>query len=265
MSSNYTIHRAPRSYDEDQNESLTLILPGFLSSKDEQRYLDLANALNERGIDALRLNPPGIGGDEPKLDEHTQTRYLEAVSSLSAVTTSYKNIYSVGFSWGALTAMLHAKQEQQVAAVVSLMPTRTFIWGTAYDAEAAEKWREQGSRAFTYPDTSISGVSDVPYSVVEDSAQYDLLEDAGSLCTPTLIVGGEYDNVAPISWLSVLYSRMNCPKEMLVVKKSHHDYPSETVSSRVADWLLARQLDIPLLDIPTLQDSAESTRHSQSS
>jgi pimeloyl-ACP methyl ester carboxylesterase len=222
------------------SDTAAIVLPGFFEPKERPRYATLATALREAGISAIRFDPSGTGCSAGDVEDYTQTQYLSDVTSVVDVfAEQFNSVFSIGVCWGGLTALLHAASDSRVNGVVGLMPPRTFIWPSIFDAERAERWRNAGAHEFRYPATIYESIS-VPYRTVEDAVRYDLAEQATRLRVPTLIVAAEKDDVIPASSVVQVYGLLPEPKELQIIPDSGHEYPQGEINSKITAWLMGQ-------------------------
>ncbi len=224
---------------ERASDTLGIVLPGFLAFRTEEKYLDLARQLNQAGIDALRMTPEGHLVDDFDYSVYTQTNYLDSLSQIiEEQRKEYDKLLCLGMCWGALVALLYAARHQDIDGVVAIMPTRSFIWCNPYDETKTQGWREQGTRLF--PGTEWSALNKdavVPFTTVEDAVSYDLLEYAGDITCPVLMIGGSKDTMVPISWLRALEGELTNSEVELAIIDDGHDYDPPRVRGLIGSWV----------------------------
>lgn len=104
---------------KEPNDNLAIIIHGFSSSPYRLHFI--ADRLAEQGYDVEVILLAGHGGDLERLRQSTANQWLaSAEDSLKENIPKYKNIYLMGYSYGANLAIHLTLRYPQVKAIVSL-------------------------------------------------------------------------------------------------------------------------------------------------
>lgn len=138
-----------------------LILHGFLGSKDQphRMLVDLATALAEAGLVALRIDLPGRGDSEGDSVDITVDGDRAAAGAALAYLAVQPDVDAqrlavLGFSWGGVLAAHLAGEDKRVRGTVlwSSIPTERLAWRpemtTVNGREVAEQWAMLVGRQF---------------------------------------------------------------------------------------------------------------------
>ncbi|MCW5851120.1 MAG: alpha/beta fold hydrolase [Anaerolineae bacterium] len=138
-----------------------LILHGFLGSKDQphRMLVDLATALAQAGLVALRIDLPGRGDSQGESVDITVDGDLAAARAaldyLAALPgVDAQQLAVLGFSWGGVLGAHLAGESRRVRATVfwSSIPTERLVWRPEMTEvngrEVAEQWAMLVGRQF---------------------------------------------------------------------------------------------------------------------
>ncbi len=130
-----------------------LILHGFLGSKDQphRMLVDLATALAQAGLVALRIDLPGRGDSEGESVDITVDGDMRAARDALNYLAGQPGVDAqrlavLGFSWGGVLAAHLAGEDRRVRGTVfwSSIPTERLVWQPAMTEmdgrEVAEQW-----------------------------------------------------------------------------------------------------------------------------
>ena len=189
---------------------------GLESTKDGDKWRELASLLLEQGMAGLRFTHRGCGGDgEPKADglmEETTlsgriTDFQAALGFLSTTDIDQARIGAVGSSFGGMVVL--AAQDPRVRALALL------------------------ATPYLLPE-------EVPHmpALGTDAAQYDLLEALQRYRRPVLIVHGDADDVVPLEHALRLYEAAQEPKRLEVIEGADHTFSQPEHRRRALDLCL---------------------------
>lgn len=227
------------------SDKLAILLPGYLDSKDYPHLVALAEDLKNDGYTAVRFDPAGTWESEGDISEYTISGQLEGVRNVLEYMLKqyqYKNILLGGHSRGGFVSILYAAQDPRISKVLGIMPPYALI--KTVDDDKIENWRKTGFRISKrdIPNSKEEKEFRVPYSNIEDTKQYNVLETVSKLHIPVLLVTGEFDDVISPEDVKKIYDKANEPKKFIELKNIDHDYrlnPGDIkkVNSEITKWL----------------------------
>jgi alpha-beta hydrolase superfamily lysophospholipase len=182
-------------------------------------FIEVAHALNRRGIAAVRFDMPGCGdapGNHVAMTMEEQNRHLcEVVAEASLL--GYTRIAILAESLGAAVALLDWPPPARVAALlwpaIDLMDTSLARY---LEPHATEQLREHGY--------VVDGGVQVGRDFIEEFQRVGdyLWLAAYALRVPTLVVHGQRDEEVPLRQSLKLYELLKEPRELIVVAGGDH-------------------------------------------
>jgi pimeloyl-ACP methyl ester carboxylesterase len=219
------------SRPEKETGKLAILCPGFLDTKDYAGMIGLANKLCALGgYTVVRFDPTGTWESEGNISDYSMTQYLKDVRSVKEYMLKngiYSYILLAGHSRGGRVSLLYAIQDPDISMVVGIMPSATSIPRGADKQRNNDKWKEAGVQISTrdVPDSQAERKSfAVPYSFLEDSLKYNVLDEIQKLHTPLLLVAGELDTLIPPEEIKSVFDKANEPKKFIIIPGVGHDY-----------------------------------------
>lgn len=217
---------------ESKNKTgkLAILCPGFLDSKDYNGLLYLAETLSEHGYTSIRFDPTGSWESEGDISDYSMTQYLKDIRSVKEYMLkngNYSYILLVGHSRGGRVSLLYATQDPDISIVIGIMPSATSIPRGLDKQQKNDRWKEEGIQIST---RDIPGSENkrkrfvVPYSFLEDSLKYNLLNEISQMHTPILLLAGELDTIIYPEEVKQIFDNANKPKEFIVIPGIGHDY-----------------------------------------
>lgn len=234
---------------QEKNQTLVIICPGYLDTKDYGSFVKMAEDLSEIGFTAVRFDPSGIWESEGQTKDYSLSQYLKdvrsVINSIKEKETFEKTIL-IGHSLGGLVSLLFASQNEDLSAVVGIMPPYSMTRpGKEREEKKNEDWAKNGF-ALVKRDLPFQANEEkefqVPISVIQDAYQYNLLEVASQITVPTLLLAGENDTTIPEEDVKLIFESLKAPKEFFILPNIGHDYrlkeeEIELVNKKVIDFL----------------------------
>lgn len=210
----------PKDKDFDK---LAVILPGFLDSKDYDHLVELGKFLAEKNYLGVSFNPTGTWKNTENTGKYSISQYLldidEAIlTAKEKFKQDFSEIIILGHSLGGKVALIYASRNKNIKMVVGIMPPNQQDWS---------KWKDNGLRVSVrnQPKNIIKLVSfKIPFSFVEDSLKYDLIEALSKIDCPILFIAGELDDVVLPEIVESIYQKAKEPKKYILIKGIGHNY-----------------------------------------
>ena len=183
-------------------EAYTCIITchGLYSSKDSEKYVDIARRFCGEGFAVLRFDFRGCGESGGRFEDTSLTARMEDLeSALDFVQEQgYGSIGVMGSSLGGTVGVLTAAKDRRIKALVTwAAPCRLDELFRGEVIEGLERlWR--------------------------DAEKYDVVKAVKEIQCPLLIVHGSLDEQVPLSHAKVLYENANKPKEIHIIKDADH-------------------------------------------
>jgi len=222
----FTISRTPRS------DTLVIIIHGFTSSAYEVH--DMAHYLADKGIDVHAVLLAGHGGSFDYLKStNKEDWYFSAEKVLKSYLGKYKNIFLVGYSFGANIAFHLTRNYPEIKGVASLgIPVyirnekyiRFFLpLAQIFRKKFRKHWVDKDQLALTatgrHRDIPIKSIAEF-YSFIDNYTKKEIKE----IDQPTLIIHARDDMVSDPRSSEYLYTNIaSSHKTMYILNKDNHN------------------------------------------
>lgn len=218
-------------YPEKNSDRLAVICPGYLDTKDYDNFIKLADDLSKGGFIAVRFDPSGTWESEGTPENYNLTQYLKDVQSIIDFIkkeSALKTICVLGHSLGGLVSLLYASEHKDISSVIGIMPPYSMIRpGKIRERDESSDWAKNGF-AISKRDLPLQqkGKKEfrVPFSVIQDAYQYDILKVAQKITAPVLLIAGGIDTTIPKEDVQKIYTTLNEPKKIIILPNIGHNY-----------------------------------------
>jgi len=231
-------------YSNTETGKLAILCPGYLDSKDYNGLLYLAQALAEHGYTVVRFDPTGTWESEGNISDYTTTQYLGDIKSVKTYMMSngnYKLILLGGHSMGGRMSLLYAPTDPQISSVFAIMSNYQKALSKNED-----KWKVEGMQI---NNRDIPRNKDekrqyiVPFSFLEDSNKYNVLDTIDNLHIPVLLIAGEKDTLCSPEIMKTIFDKANEPKEFVIIPGIGHDYRHYPEQIKIVNDVLLRKIN----------------------
>ena len=189
---------------------------GLLSSKDSEKYVEIARRFCDEGLAVLRFDFRGCGESKGELEETTLTERIEDLGhALDFVwEKGYRNVGVMGSSLGGCVSILKAAKDRRIKALVT--------WSTPYYLD--ELFGE------------IKGFQKLRQDIMKHNMSKALRE----IDCPISIVHGSSDEIVPLLHANALFKNADRPKNILIVEGADHRFTNpihrEKAVEVTLDW-----------------------------
>jgi len=189
---------------------------GLYSSKDSEKYVDIARRFCGEGFAVLRFDFRGCGESGGRLEDTSLTGRMEDLeSALDFVQEQgYESGGVMGSSLGGTVAVLTAAKDRRIKALVT--------WATPCHLD--ELFRGE----------VIEGLEKLRL----DAEKYDVVKAAKEIQCPILIVHGSLDEQVPLPHAEVLYENANEPKDIQIIEGADHRLTDSSYRGRAIELTL---------------------------
>jgi isopentenyl-diphosphate Delta-isomerase len=221
-------------------KKLALLLPGRLDTKDYAHLRSHVDFLATRGYLALSFDPPGTWESEGDISIYSTTNYLKAIKEIIEFYGN-KPTLVMGHSRGGSMAILAGTRIDYVKSFIAVMSRATYKTTNFVD----DGWKKKGfvvstrdtPKGYLEPIKSFK----LPYSFVEDSQKYDMIEDLKNCSKPKLFVAGSKDVLVKADGIRDAFKLSSKPKQFKLLN-SDHDYRKnnqmiEKVNELISEFL----------------------------
>lgn len=210
--------------DGDKNaQRLALVLPGRLDTKDYPHLKSHVEYLADRGYLALSFDPPGTWESPGDINLYTMTNYLKAVNELIEYFGN-RPTFLFGHSRGGSMAVLAAIKNPNVTHFVSAMGGYSYTPNVYKGLPGEESWKLKGFKVEKrdVPNSNQIKIFNLPYSFIEDSSQYDMLDGLRKCPKPKLFILGTRDTTVKPEVVKKAYAESAPPKEIFSLDSDHN-------------------------------------------
>ena len=213
-----------------------VLLPGYLDTHRYPHLKRLAESLQSRGWDVMCFSPRGTWESNGVPAEYTISNYLRDIQSVLtwlSERTSTQTTYLIGHSLGGLVSLLSAAQLPGITGVVAIMPPSQL---TALNLLPLRlRWKILGRKTFKQdipnnPKERKTFV--IPYSFVQDAAQYKGKQIVRQLKQRVLFIAGSEDRLIPTRHVQALAQEHQPAFPCIVVEGARHIYRKNPQSIR---------------------------------
>ena len=170
---------------------LVVLCHGMLSSKDGDKQLAYAGALEKHGTACLRFDFAGCGESDGRIEDVTLSRRLDDLADALqwARGQGFASFSLVGSSLGAAVALLAAGGlgPQLRSLVLMAAVSRPGAIVRLFPEDQVARWKAEG--AF-----ELDGVK-IRWTFVDDASAHDILAAARAVPCPTLLMHGGRDEL----------------------------------------------------------------------
>lgn len=201
--------------------SVALVLPGRLDTKDYAHMRSHVEFLAGLGHYAMSFDPPGVWESPGSIEDYTTTNYLKAIHEIIESLGNRPTIL-VGHSRGGGMAMLAGTTNPHVTHIVAIM---SHHGPTQSNRPVSEGAPVQSFRDLP-PGTERTAEQKeflLPYSYFIDQEQYDSIDELRTCAKPKLFFYGTDDNLVSPASVQRMYNESAAPK-MIHALRSEHDY-----------------------------------------
>jgi alpha-beta hydrolase superfamily lysophospholipase len=234
----------------EQSDTVVILLPGYLDSKEYTHLVTLAEDLKEKGYVAVRFDLAGTweGGDN--LSEYTVSRHVEDLKKVITFMLNrhaFKSVFVGGHSRGGFIAVICALEDKRISGVFAIESPYALL--QRGNEERMKRWEKEGSRTFfmDIPGSEEKKEFRMPYihANIEDAQKHNLLEEIPNLHTPLLLIAGEKDHLITPDDVKKIYDKANEPKKFVVIEGVGHCYRlNETDIQKVNNEVMAWVQDL---------------------
>lgn len=195
---------------------------GVTGNKDRPLLVALADGLSKKGWPCLRFSFSGNGESEGRFEDATITKETgDLLAVLKAVPQEMRIAY-VGHSMGAAVGVTTAARSLTIQSLVSLS-------GMVYTADFLK--REFGDVTPDEGNMWEDEACPLSTTFVDDlNAVSSLVETAGQIRQPWLIIHGTEDDVVPMKDSLDAFDAAVCEKKLVCIPDAGHSYDVESYS-----------------------------------
>ena len=191
---------------------IVLTCHGLMSSKDSDKYLQIAEYFSSHGISVLRFDFRGSGESEGS--GNLLSNRVEDLNSAVGfvVDRGYRSIGVLGSSYGGATAILVASESERIRCLVT--------WSTP--CELVELFRSMTGPSSDSLSTEVRApTKGGQLGFMRDLSRYDVSEAAKKVGN-ILVVHCKGDKVVPWSQAKVIYDNSRQPKRLRLFEGGDH-------------------------------------------
>ena len=183
-----------------QNAPIVVTCHGMLSTKDSEKYLEIADILTKNGINVLRFDFRGCGESEGNFTNSTVTARLRDLETiLQYVHSMFEDVGLLGSSLGGTISILAASKFKFIKALVT--------WAAPIFLKEILN--------------PLKGV--IPEGFIKDLENVDITGAAKEV-SHILVIHGDRDEIVPVRDAHVLFNLAKEPKELKIIRGGDHRF-----------------------------------------
>lgn len=216
-------------YGNQDSSKIAFLLTGFLDSQDYKHVTSLGRALVDLDYFVVSFDPYGTWKSGGQIANYSTSEYIKNVQAVinyirQTIAKNAQKILLIGHSLGGLIATYLAITEQNVTAVIAIMPPPN---QKNLRPEKLQLWKKTGVRVFERNEPSKKSIIRkmvVPYSYIQDAQSYDLLVALKKISNiPLLVISSTADDlIDPQEIESVLKMKRGPYKHVVLDGVDHH-------------------------------------------
>lgn len=185
---------------QKQNTPIVVTCHGMLSTKDSEKYLEIADILTKNGINVLRFDFRGCGESEGNFANSTVTARLRDLETiLQYVHSMFKDVGLLGSSLGGTISILAASKFKFIKALIT--------WAAPFFLKETLN--------------SLRGV--VSEGFIKDLENVDITGAAKEV-SHILVIHGDQDEIVPVRDAHALFNLVKEPKELKIIRGGDHRF-----------------------------------------
>jgi len=219
-----------------QADKLAIVLPGRLDTKDYPHMRSHVDFLSTKGYLALSFDPPGTWESDGDISKYSMTNYLKAIKELIEYYGN-KPTFLMGHSRGGSMAILAGIRLKHVERFAAVMGRATYKTKKFIDKDWKEKGFSVSIRDTPKEYKERTKTFHLPYAFVEDSFQYDMINDLKTCTKPKLFIAGSKDDLVDPVKIREEYELSSEPKQFEMLESDHDYRKNEKMIQKVNDIL----------------------------
>lgn len=204
-----------------------------MSSKDSQKYREIAELLSHRGFAVLRFDFRGSGESEGSGNLLSKRIMDLKAARKFVIDRGYRSVGLVGSSYGGATAILVASQFPEISCLVT--------WSTP--CKLTELFESINMQK---PENQLGSSKQVKSAesseLLADLSKHDVAE-AAKRVKKILVIHCKGDKVVPWDQAKIIYENAKKPKRLKIFEKGDHQLTDPPIRKEAlvlsVDWLTA--------------------------
>lgn len=219
-------HTSLFGYRQDTGSGpVGIFLHGFRSDCSGHKAVALAAHAQQKQRSWVRFDLAGHGRSGGVFEDHCFSDWLEDGLAVASQFPG-RPLVLVGSSLGAWIAVRMAQMlPASVKGLVLLAPAFNFLQRCYAQLTATEQaqWRTLGWMRVHDPHAGAGASYVLPYGLIEDAAQHNVLETPLTLTCPLVVVHGDQDEAVPVEVSRAFFAHVDAvSKELVVVAGGDH-------------------------------------------
>jgi len=227
----------------EESQGMVFLMHGFGCNKEDTCLTAIADCFKKNDYTVIKFDTTNTFGEsEGDVVDATFTNFyedLEDVIDWAKNQDWYEEPFVIaGHSLGGLCGALFSEKFSSKVSAVLLIST--LISGSLasefYPDELLEKWEKDGFYELESEGVEIK----MGWGLVEDGLKYNILENAGQLTMPVLLISGENDFQAPVKHQKLLFNAIPGKKQLEIIKGAGHKFNCdelERIKILVDNWI----------------------------
>lgn len=210
-------------------KGLVFLMHGFLDLKEHPLLTLSARLFKEKVFTTVLFDATNsLGESEGKMENATMTGYLEDLEDVIAWAKEkrwyFEHFFLVGHSVGGYCVANYATRNEKVKGLILFSPKvlGEIIQKTSETEVMMEECKKKGF--FEWESLSTPGcIKRKGYDYFIDGKNHNLLNIAGKIKCPVLMIGGDADEVIPIEDQNKLFDKIESKKELHIIRGGDHN------------------------------------------
>lgn len=232
--------------EPENSKGLAFVLHGLGGYKEQTHIKLITDTFYSNDLTIINFDATNsVGESEGKYEDATLGKHYEDlvdVISWSKTQDFYQEPFILsGHSMGAQAILEYAENYPlEIKGVFAFAPVvsgeLSFEAYQNSDPNAFENWKKTGWQE--RKSSSKPGlIKRLPWSHMEERLNHDLLQDSDKLNMPLAILVGSEDIPCPVKNQKILFDKLNCEKDLYIVKDAPHSFKTEEHLNELKKYL----------------------------
>lgn len=232
--------------EPENSKGLAFVLHGLGGYKEQSHIKLIADTFYSKNFTVINFDATNsVGESEGKYEDATLGKHYEDLVDVINWTKTQifyrEKILLSGSSMGGYAVLKYAEDyPDTIKGVFACAPVisgkLSFESYKKFEPIMFQKWEKNGCNE--RESVSRPGlIKKLPWSHMEERLNHDLLKDLDKINIPIALIVGTKDTSCPLEHQKILFDKLNCEKDLYIVKDAPHTFRSEADLNELKKYL----------------------------